>query len=196
MADELIDIYDENNTALGITRMKSEAHRDGLWHRTVHIFLFDNEGLVLLQLRNADKDVNPNRWSPAAAGHVTAGESISSTVIRETDEEIGIHLHETQLGEPLLSSALIRYPNGIRNAEFKYIYFIKHRMNIENVVLQESEVSEAKYFTIDQLEASYRERPELFSFEGEGYWERAFSEIRKRLQSNTDDSFLGKYITK
>lgn len=39
MADERIDIYDEENTSLDTTKMKSEAHRDGLWHRAIHIWI-------------------------------------------------------------------------------------------------------------------------------------------------------------
>ncbi|NTW13557.1 MAG: NUDIX domain-containing protein [Candidatus Moranbacteria bacterium] len=181
MDAELIDIYDENNALLGITRMKSEAHRDGLWHRAVHVFLFDDEGSVLLQLRNKNRDVNPDRWSPAAAGHVSSGESISAAAIRETREEIGIYLIENDLGVPILSSIDIKLPNGTTNAEFRYIFFVRHRTDMDNVTLQESEVSDVKILSIDQLETQYHERPESFSFEGDGYWENAFAEIRSRL---------------
>ncbi len=38
MADELIDIFDENMNLLG-TAMKSQAHREGLWHKTFHCWL-------------------------------------------------------------------------------------------------------------------------------------------------------------
>jgi len=37
LADELIDIYDEDNKPTGVQKMKSEAHRQGLWHRAAHI---------------------------------------------------------------------------------------------------------------------------------------------------------------
>ena len=35
MADELIDIFDENMNLLG-TALKSQAHRERLWHKTFH----------------------------------------------------------------------------------------------------------------------------------------------------------------
>lgn len=37
MAGELIDIYDENMTPLGVS-LKSTAHREKLWHR---VFFLD-----------------------------------------------------------------------------------------------------------------------------------------------------------
>ncbi len=60
MADELIDIFDENMNLLG-TAMKSQAHREGLWHKTFHCWLArkNDEGkiMVWLQLRNKDKSI-------------------------------------------------------------------------------------------------------------------------------------------
>ncbi|NTW30866.1 MAG: hypothetical protein HGA33_06295, partial [Candidatus Moranbacteria bacterium] len=58
MADELIDIYDENNVPLGITELKSEAHRDGLWHHTASIFVIDENGQILLQKRSKNMPSN------------------------------------------------------------------------------------------------------------------------------------------
>ena len=59
MADELIDIYDENNKPLGIQKMKSEAHRDGLWHRASHVWIYNSKGEILLQLRAKNKELWP-----------------------------------------------------------------------------------------------------------------------------------------
>ncbi|MFR3313045.1 MAG: hypothetical protein ACLTT2_02255 [Alphaproteobacteria bacterium] len=42
MADELIDIYDENMNHLG-TAMKSQAHREGLWHRVFHCWIVNKD---------------------------------------------------------------------------------------------------------------------------------------------------------
>ena len=57
--DELIDIFDENMNLLG-TALKSQAHREGLWHKTFHCWLArkNDEGRVMvwLQLRNKDKE--------------------------------------------------------------------------------------------------------------------------------------------
>lgn len=48
MADELIDIFDENMNLLG-TALKSQAHREGLWHKTFHCWLArkNDEGRVM-----------------------------------------------------------------------------------------------------------------------------------------------------
>ena len=76
MADELVDIFDENMTFLG-TALKSQAHREGLWHKTFHCWLAqktpEGKTLVWLQLRNPDKDIFPDKLDISAAGNIRAG---------------------------------------------------------------------------------------------------------------------------
>ena len=75
MGDELIDICDEANHLTGVQKMKSEAHKDGLWHRAVHIWLYNSKGEILLQWRAKNKLLYPEMWDISAAGHVSASEN-------------------------------------------------------------------------------------------------------------------------
>jgi len=43
---EYLDIYDENGNYLG-KEDRSIVHRDALWHKTVHCWLYDKYGNVL-----------------------------------------------------------------------------------------------------------------------------------------------------
>lgn len=44
--NELIDQVDENNKLIGPI-LRSEVHTKGLWHRSVHIWVYSNKGNVL-----------------------------------------------------------------------------------------------------------------------------------------------------
>lgn len=90
MADELVDIYNDNNETLGIEKMKSEAHKNGLWHRSSHIWIYNSRSEILLQLRADNKEMYPNMWDISAAGHVDAGEEPIVAALREMEEEIGL----------------------------------------------------------------------------------------------------------
>ena len=52
MADEIIDIYDSNMNHLG-TAPRSQAHKEGLWHKAFHCWIVkhasDGRHRVLLQ---------------------------------------------------------------------------------------------------------------------------------------------------
>ena len=58
MEHELIDYYDENGRLLGVID-KAIAHREGLWHKSVHLWIFNSKNQVLLQKRCAQKKFFP-----------------------------------------------------------------------------------------------------------------------------------------
>lgn len=81
---EYLDIYDEFGNYLG-KEDRNIVHRDALWHKTVHCWLYDKEGNVYFQIRKEEQ-----KLYTTASGHIKAGESIKEAFGREIEEEIGI----------------------------------------------------------------------------------------------------------
>jgi len=46
--DDYIDIVTSNGQISGETCLKSEAHKNGFYHQTVHIWIFDKNKNVLI----------------------------------------------------------------------------------------------------------------------------------------------------
>ena len=57
--DELIDILTPEGKPTGRTALKSEAHKNGWFHTTVHIWFFTSDEKILLQKRAMSKKVFP-----------------------------------------------------------------------------------------------------------------------------------------
>lgn len=87
--DELFDVVDGNDRVIG-RATRAEVHARGLFHRAVHIFVFDARGNVVLQKRSRAKDTAPGLLSSACAGHVDSGENYDAAARRELGEELGI----------------------------------------------------------------------------------------------------------
>ena len=83
---EYLDIYDENKNYLG-KELRSIVHEKGLWHNTVHCWLYDSKGNIYFQIRAEEKT-----FYTTASGHVDAGETIKEAFGREIREEIGIEV--------------------------------------------------------------------------------------------------------
>ena len=81
---EYLDTYDEQGNFIG-KQTRDFVHANGLWHKTVHCWLFDKEGNVYFQVRT-DKD----KAYTTSSGHVAAGETIKEAFGREIKEEIGL----------------------------------------------------------------------------------------------------------
>lgn len=89
MSDELLDVVNARDEVIG-TEHRSVIHALGLFHRAVHVLVFDPQGRVFLQLRGPRKDRHPNVWDSSASGHVDAGESYDTAAGRELAEELRI----------------------------------------------------------------------------------------------------------
>ena len=61
MCKEYFDILDDNGNKTGKIKLRSEVHRDGDWHKAVHIWILNQSGDILLQRRSATKDSNPKK---------------------------------------------------------------------------------------------------------------------------------------
>jgi isopentenyldiphosphate isomerase len=83
---EYLDIYDENQKYLG-KEFRDVVHRDGLWHKTIHCWLYDKKGNVYFQIRKEE-----GTFYTTASGHVSAGETLKEAFGREIKEEIGLDI--------------------------------------------------------------------------------------------------------
>jgi isopentenyldiphosphate isomerase len=90
---EPFDVITADGRPTGRVKTRAEIHRDGDWHRAIHVWVagVDNRGAPFLtfQRRSPDKDTWPARYDATVGGHYRAGETLAETV-REVEEEIGI----------------------------------------------------------------------------------------------------------
>ncbi|MBL7206367.1 MAG: NUDIX domain-containing protein [Candidatus Aenigmarchaeota archaeon] len=179
MPDELLDVFDENNKPINVQKMISEIHRDGLWHRASHIWIYNSKGEILLQLRAEDKFVYPNMWDISAAGHVNANEEPIDSGLREMEEEIGLKVKKEDLNFYRIRKNQAVFRN-IKNNEFFYVYFLRFDSDVRGLKLQKEEVQKIRFIPIDELEKQLKENPEMYTPHGD-YWADVIKQVKKRL---------------
>lgn len=149
--DELIDILTPEGKSTGKTALKSEAHKNGWFHATVHIWLFTADKKILLQKRALTKKVFPGLWDISVAGHIGAGESILSAAKREVFEEIGLALTKKDLIKIGTRIHKVKHKNGIQDNEHHHVFIAKLKVPISNLKIQEEEVADIKLFDLSVL---------------------------------------------
>jgi len=150
--DELIDILDANGNPTGTSELKSKAHRLGLFHATVHIWMYTNTGKILLQQRGQNKDTYPLLWDVSVAGHIGAGEKEELAAIRETKEEIGLTIQEEALEKIGIYKSMQKHHDNLIDNEFHYTYLCELKIPITVLQKQESEVANLKLIPIPEFE--------------------------------------------
>ena len=149
--EEYVDILNDNGKETGEIITKKEAHKTGKWHRAVHIWIIsEDKKKILLQKRCPDKNLFPNMWDISVGGHVSSGEETLISAKRELSEELGLNPQNYKF--EYVDVIKEEFVDGdIVSNEFVTIYKIFSDVDTDAIVLQKEEVSEARWFTKDEL---------------------------------------------
>ncbi len=143
---EYFDVLDENGNKTGKIKTKEQIIRDKNFYRIVNLWIINPKTKdILIQKRSSNKDSNPNKWDLTAGGHVDAGETSLDAIIRETKEELGIDISH----DNIIKAFEVKYDKEKRN--FVDIYLLEKEVDIKEIILQTSEVSDIRYFSLNKL---------------------------------------------
>ena len=176
--DECI-VVDENDMIIGHTS-KYEAHRfdqvsapSGVLHRAFSVFLFNNEGKLLLQQRASSKITFPNVWTNTCCSHPLYGYQPS-----EVDDEESVAMGKVQ-GTVAAARRKLNHELGICSEDvpsddFKYLgrlhycaadtndkswgeheidYILFIRKDVSSFDFNSEEIQNVKYVTLQELQA-------------------------------------------
>ena len=112
------------------------VHKEGIWHKTSHVWLYDDEGYVYFQVR-ADAD----KLYTSASGHVRGGETPEFTGFRETAEELGYRIDPNKL--ELIEVDRWEFDSETKHDHaFAYIYLYKVANNYNAFSVNINEVKD------------------------------------------------------
>ena len=151
----LLELVDENGVTIG-TAEKLAAHQPpGQLHRAFSVFLFDEQGRLLLQQRALGKYHSPGVWSNTCCGHPYPGEAPFAAAARRTFEELGV-------SPSLLAEAgTVRYnhpdpDSGLVEQEYNHLFVglvqAEPRPDPE-------EIGETAFVTAEELAARHASAP-------------------------------------
>ena len=137
------DLYDKDRNLTGKTIAKSEEIPKGYYITIVVCFMENNNGKFLMQKRSVQKD---GLWG-TTGGHPKSGEDSLTGIHSEILEELGLDIDPKKL----------KLVTTIQdNKLICDIYYLKKDINLDDIIMQESEVADVKYFTLDEIEELYR----------------------------------------
>ena len=190
---EYLDIYDEQGNFLG-TEERSVVHTKGLWHKTVHCWLYDKEGNIFFQ-RRADRGT----LYTTSSGHLSAGESVTEAFQREIKEEIGLDIDASDATYvnvvPFQMDRIKEDGSVFRDRAFANVYVDLYEGDYKDFHMDESEVSGIVIVNAkDALELFQKEEGTLLGKEISVNNEVTEREIRlTEFLVNDGETFIEKY---
>lgn len=149
-------LVNENDEQIG-TIEKMEAHQKGLLHRAFSIFIFNSNGELLLQRRASGKYHNGGLWTNTCCSHPLPGETVLTAANRRLLEEMGF---TTALFPVFNFTYNATFANGLMEHEYDHVFMGTYDGKIK---IDESEVSDYCFKTINEIEASLQANPQKFT---------------------------------
>ena len=173
--DEPLILVDEKDREIGY-ESKFKCHQgDGMLHRAFSIFIFNDQGQILMQKRSSQKKLWPLYWSNSCCSHPRKGEKLKDATLRRLEEELGFQtdlkfLFKFQYQAPYLEV-------GAEN-EFCSVFVGKSN---DPVITNPNEIEDCRYISVEDLDRKIRENPDQYTPWFKMEWERMRNEFREDI---------------
>ena len=136
---EIFDVVDCNRKKLNYTKTRGETLLDNEYNIGVELWIFNNH--KLLMTKRSIKKSHPLKWE-IPGGCSQSNESSIDTLIRETKEELGISLKDSDY--KFLETSIYK-------KQFVDIYKSNIKINLDKIILQKDEVCDINFFTKEEF---------------------------------------------
>jgi len=179
VVEEQYDVLDGDGNKTGRILPKIKVHELGLWHASSFIWIYDDNAEVLMQLRSKNKKSFPGVWDVSVAGHIAAGESPEETAVRGEKEEIGVDISSKELVRVEYTSDIVPWLPNKQHPEFCYVYILNRNLDINNLKLEQTELTEVKKIHVNKLQEELKDavKSKLYAARNPLIYETALKKI-------------------
>ncbi len=155
-SEELI-LVDVDDNEIGY-RSKADCHNgSGLMHRAFSLFLFNDDGQLLLQQRSESKRLWPGFWSNSCCSHPRRGESLPIATLRRLSDELNI---TAELEFIYHFCYQVQFSEAGSENELCHVFLGKIDGDVRP---NDSEIESTRFISPDDLTAELAEHPEYFT---------------------------------
>ena len=154
--EELVVLVDEQDNQLGLMP-KMEAHQKAVLHRAFSVFVFNNQGELMLQQRAAEKYHSPLLWTNACCSHQRDGETSLEAGKRRLQEEMGFVCDLEEIFSFVYKAP---FENGLTEHELDHVMIGTY--NGEPKINKE-EVASFKWMPLEEVKLDIEQNPELYT---------------------------------
>ena len=154
--EERVILVDAEDRELG-SAGKLDAHRRGLLHRALSVFLLDDRGRTLLQRRARGKYHSAGRWSNTCCSHPRPAEATADAARRRLREEMGIDCELRPVGSFVYRADV---GGGLTEHELDHVFVGSYSGPAQP---DPAEVEDWRWHDLEGLARDLEQRPEDFS---------------------------------
>ena len=174
-----LNIVDENDNILG-KDTRENIHKNGLLHREIHVWIYNDKEEMLFQRRAKNKDTYPDLLDASVGGHVEIGDDYITTAIKELEEETGIKAE----AKDLIYITKMRKNGydkvtGMTNNTIKRVYAYEFNGSADSLKLEDGMATSLEFWEIDKIfKLTEKEREEFIPSVIEDEYKAVFNKIK------------------
>jgi isopentenyl-diphosphate delta-isomerase len=169
---EQVILVNEKDETIG-TMEKMEAHEKALLHRAFSVFIFNENGDMLIHRRADEKYHSGGLWTNACCSHPRVGETTEEAAHRRLMEEMGF---DSSIQEQFTFTYRAELDHGLTEHEFDHVFFGTFN---GNPLPNPKEVSDWKYISMEELMANVARHPACYT----EWFKIALTEVQTRALS-------------
>jgi isopentenyl-diphosphate delta-isomerase len=169
---EQVILVDVNDGEVG-TMEKMEAHEKARLHRAFSVFIFNEQGEMLLQQRALTKYHSGGLWTNACCSHPRPGETTFDAANRRLQEELGF---STSLTKAFDFTYNAPFANGLTEHEFDHVFVGTYSGPMH---LNFAEVENISYRSIHHIASALATQPTQYTV----WFHLAFPKMLSWLQT-------------
>lgn len=175
---EALIIVDHDDNELGSLHKSACHDGEGVLHRAFSLFIFNEQGELLLQRRALGKRLWPDYWSNSCCSHPRKGETMSQAVRRRCEQELGFATDLTFLYKFEYTAP---YEDQGTEHELCSVYVGSHPGKVD---INASEISDIQWLKPQAVDNALSESPKTFTPWFKLEWSRLRSEFAHALPVN------------
>ena len=156
MIEDKVILVDNNDNQIGLMP-KLEAHEKGVLHRAFSVFIFNNDGELMLQRRALTKYHSPGLWTNTCCSHQRDGETNIISGKRRLNEEMGF---DTELFEKTSFIYKAKFDNGLTEHEFDHVLVGSYN---HSPIINSTEVDSWKWMSIENVKKDIKDHPDNYT---------------------------------
>lgn len=149
-------LVNERDEVTGVME-KMEAHQKGLLHRAFSVFIWNDNGEMLIHQRALDKYHSGGLWTNACCSHPFPGEATADAAHRRLLEEMGF---DCPLSAAFQFTYRTDFDNGLIEHEFDHVLVGTYNGSIHP---NPQEVHAYKYLPVAEITRLIQEQPAQFT---------------------------------
>jgi len=150
--EEELPYYD----SFGFYRGKAKRdyiHNTGLWHKGVHVWLFNSEGKIFLKKRASNKKIYPEQWEDVGE-HLKPNESFKQAALRGLKEELGVDERQIKSLKKVMETKMCHPKSNCELVELWYCFY-------DGPIKENEESFSGRFFSREEINEMLKNRKQV-----------------------------------